>query len=219
MAKNIVAYIGVNSFDIILYLSRILVALDHRVLLVDNSDTRELACSFPQIKGVDSDCNCITYQSVDFTTQAVTMELSDQYDDILIDFGFHQANMDISLLTRVIYVVDMFDSNIRRITAVDNFRGVADRTLLIRDIIDSGISIDQIIVSVNVNIPRCNISLLPRDDGDYYNSFLCQLTKAPHFTYISRRMKEYLFREIKNLYSELSDRQLKFVYHKARRGE
>lgn len=219
MAKNIVAYVGVSAFDIILYLSRILIKLDRRVLLVDNSETKALTCSFPQIQGVNTNIGCITYRSVDFTTQTVTYELSEQYDDVLIDFGFHQTKMDISLLTRVIYVVDILENNIFKMASMENFSDTVGKALFIRDMIDTRISIDHIISTVNKGISKSNTYLVPRDDGDYYNSFLCQLSKVPRFTHISHRMREVLFFEIKKLYREISERQLKMVYHKARRGE
>ena len=71
MASNIVAYIGIDNFDNIIYLSRILTNLEKKVLIIDQTEALTLKYSIPQPIGVDSNLNIITYRHMDFTTMTL----------------------------------------------------------------------------------------------------------------------------------------------------
>ena len=67
MGNNTVAYVGLDNFDIILYISRVLMKLGKKVLLVDHSETMAIKYCIPQPKGLNCQRDIITYQGIDFT--------------------------------------------------------------------------------------------------------------------------------------------------------
>lgn len=219
MAINIVAYAGILSFDIILYQSRILHQLGRKVLVVDNSDTKALVYSLPHIPGVDTDNSFVTYRCVDFTTQAVTHAIAKQYDDILIDFGHNPPQMDLSLLTRVVFIVDMFEYNMAKIAESGIFDQVSDKALLIRDATEAKITTEHILSKINKEIPKDMVYFLYRDDRDFDNCLRCHFNQVTRFTHISQMLQQYLIMETKILYGEIGEKQMRQAYNKARRGE
>lgn len=220
MANNIVAYVGCESFDIILYISRILQKLGHKVLVVEHSETKALMYSIPQISGVDTERSCITYRRVDFTSKEIDLDVAEAYDDILIDCGFSCPKMDLSLLTKIVYVTDMFEYNMNHIGRLDYYDGCrAVTALLIRNAANTKITTKYIITKINKNVLAGMVSVLYRDDADYENSLLCHYNQVFGFAHISWTMKNYLLEEAKILCADSTDKQIKTAYLKARKGE
>jgi len=220
MANNVIAYVGNESFDIILYLSGLLKNMGYKVLLVDYSETKALTCSLPQIPGINTDDDYITYRKVDFTTKGIDHKILELYDDILIDCGMSCPHMDYSLLTRVVYVTDLFEFNLNRISKLDLYNNLEIETaLLIRNAANSKLTTQYILSILKKDIPEEMITILYRDDADYENSLFCHYNKVFRFSHISWMMKNYLVSEVKILYKELTNRQIRLIYAKARKGE
>lgn len=220
MANNIIAYVGTESFDIILYLSRILQKMDHKVLLVDHSETEALTHSFPQIPGINPDSGCITFRKVDFTKERIEEDSIKHYDDILIDCGMDYPKIDFSFLTKIVYVTDMFEFNMTRISRLNYFEQLpVESALLIRNATGAKITTPYILTRINKNIREDLVTVLCRDDVDYENSLMCHYDKVFHFKRISYMLKSYLIGEVGLLCKNTSERQIKAVYSKARKGD
>ncbi len=219
MANNIVAFVGYNSFDIILYLSRILYMLGRRILVVDYSDTKALTLSFPQIPGIDTLSNCISYRNIDFTAQSLDNHLVEQYDDILIDCGFKKPQFELELLSRIVYITDMYVFNMKKLgemACYDNLK--AQRALLIREAGNTIITSQYVNEIISKNISEDMVTVLYRDDSDYDNGLLCQHNQMSSFTNMSWMLRDYLINEVLLLCSEMSKKQIKAAYMKARKG-
>jgi hypothetical protein len=219
MASNVVAYIGYDSFDIILYLSRILQKLNRKVLIVDHSETSSLRYSIPEINGIDPKQNVVSYRQVDFTLMDVNEKLCDYYDDILIDCGYGQPKTNAQMLTRIVYVTDMYSYNSKRISNIRAYDDLNINTaLLIREATDVKISTKSIAEETKKQIPPERISILYRDDRDYENSIKCHYNQNFYFLKTSTMLKAYLLNEIQVLCSHLPEKQIRMAYDKARKG-
>lgn len=220
MASNVVAYVGYESFDVILYQSRILQALGRKVLLVDYSETRALTSSIPQVKGLDTVTNIMTYRRVDLTSLEITEKIIKDYDDILINCGFEKPNIDISIITKTIYVTDMFRYNLEKLKMIKYYDDQAStKELLIREATDFKITPEVMIVNLEKDIPRDNISIIYRDDRDYDNCLLCHYNQEFRFKRISSILKTYLIQKTCTLCSNLSIKAIRKAYKSARKGE
>lgn len=220
MANNIVAYIGWESFDIILYLSRILLKLGHRVLLIDNSKERTLADCMPCVLGIDTASNCITYRGVDFTTSHLNQELEFQYDDIFIHCGMSMPQCNGSNFTRLIITTNLLPSITNEIVRIGCFKEYENKlSLLIRDVIDTHLSAEDIRTRIGKYISENLIFMLYRDDSDYLAGLLCQVSQICRFHDISRPLKSYLLKEVQELSPQATIKQIKKAYRLARKGE
>lgn len=219
MANNVVAFIGIESFDIILYLSRILCQLGRNVLIADHTDQRALTHSIPQMQGIDPETNIITYRHVDFTAQRINSILANQYDDILIDCGCNGIGFDPELITCIIYVTDLYGFHLVRISALDDYSHIGiKQKLLVREVVATKYTAEDIVNRINKRINSNMISVLYRDDLDYQNGVLCQNNQYFSFLRISRTFRKYLLREVYSLYPQLSKKQIKSAYYKSQKG-
>ena len=220
MANNIVAYVGQDSFDIILYMSRILQKLGKRVLIVDNSETGALSESIPQLKGIDVSSSLLTYRRVDFTTKVIDEKITDNYDEVLIDFGCNEPGIILSYISRVVYITTMFDFVIKKVSGVNFYDGLeASRSLLVREALEINIATEDIVEKLDKGVLAKDVSVLYRDDRDYENSLICHCNQIFKFTKISTMLKTYLIGEIRILCPDVTEKHIKAAYTKAKKGE
>lgn len=220
MANNIVAFVGYDSFDIILYLSRIFHNLDHKVLVADYSETSALTYSIPKVKGIDAKVNRISYRGVDFTRMPLYEEVINEYDDILMDCGYRQPDFDLSVLTKVIFVTDIYRFRIKRLKHIKRYDILpVKKELLIRGLTNIKISTDQMAALIGKQFKDDEIRLLNLNEWDYDNSVVCHYNQSFRFTRVSGTLKAYLLREAGELAGEITDKQLKQAYQKAKRGD
>lgn len=218
--KNIVAFVGLYSFDIILYLSRILLKVGRKVLVVDNSETFALTLSIPQIAELDTNQNYLTYRRVDFTSMGIDEKTTELYDDILIDCGVNAPKYKTELSTRIIYVTDLFDFNIKRLQGITYYDEIKTmKKLLIRDAINTKLTTEYLIDKMKKNITPGMVTVLYREESDYENSLLCHYNKVFRFTHISKMMKEYLINEVQSLLPNYQRKEILAAYQKAKKGD
>jgi hypothetical protein len=219
MANNIVAYVGVDSFDTILYLSRILHRLGRSVLVVDNSDTLALTHSVPRIRDIDTNETTISNRRVDFTNMPLGEELITKYDDILIDCGLKKPMSAVSLFTRVIYITDMFGYNIHRVANMSQYYTCnCDKLLLIRNVVYTKVTPEQVTQRINQDISVDKVSVLYRDDDDYENTLNNHVNQV--FTLkLSKPYKNYLIDQVNSMCPIFTKREIRKAYKVARNGD
>ncbi len=219
MANNIVAYVGIESFDTILYLSRIMQKLGRRVLLVDNSDTLALTFSIPRISDINTFETTIYYRRVDFTNMPVTKELAKSYDDILIYCGMKKPITSTELFTRIVYVTDLFDYNIRRIANRKEYDTCnCEKVLLIRNAVYTKIFIEHISKQISSTIAVDKTKVLYRDDSDYINCLNSHMNQV--FTLnLSRHYRKYLVDQVEVMCNDFTRKEINKAYRRARNGD
>lgn len=218
MASNVIAYIGNDSFDIILYLSRILQKLGRRVLIVDYNEKSALTYSIPGVNGIDVYTEINTYMNVDFTRRALNAALIAEYDDVLIDCGFGEPIYDVRILTKAIYVSDMFRYTLEKLKHNSYYDKLPiKKELLIREAADINVTAASMTAILNKEIIKPEI--LFHDDIDYQNALICHYNQTVSFRNISVKLKEYLFKELTDMVTKTSYKQLKAAYNRAKRGD
>lgn len=219
MANNIVAYVGLESFDTILYLSRIMQRLGRKVLVVDNSDTLSLTYSVPQISDINTNQTIISNRRVDFTNMSVSEELAAEYDDILIDCGMKEPITTINLLTRIVYVTDLFDYNIRRLAGISQYyNSSCDKELLIRNAVFIKISPEQISQKISKVILPDRLQVLYRDELDYESALNCHINQVFAIN-VSRGYKKYLLNQVKIMCDTFTSKEIKEAFREAKNGD
>jgi len=222
MANNIVAYIGVDNYDHLIYFAKILANLGNKVLIIDHSDTGSMKSSTPLPEGIEFDKEIITYRGVDFTAAEITQEIIEVYDDILISYCFQEDLKEIHRCNRYIFVTDLHRYNLERLIKIIKryrLKEEFNNELLVRDVIDSKISPDMLAEQLNHNFNLKNLSVLYLDGKDYANSLVCHYNGDFSFRHISGQLKKYLIKEVKSFYPELNHKQVYTAYLHARRGD
>lgn len=221
MASNIIAYIGIDNFDNILYLSRILTKLGIKVLVIDHSDSMSLQYSIPQPKGSNCKEEIITYRQIDFTMQRINQTMKEGYDDILIFYGFNKEEKDLAECTRMVFVTDLFRFNYHRIPSPSCMTKVGsnvEQELLIKDVATTKITPDIIIERMGLNMDKAHVQVLYRDENDYVNSLLSHYNGSFNLKKISKQRKAYLQEEVKKLHPEIDISQVKTAIRRAGKG-
>ena len=121
MENKILGFFGVDKYDIILYLSRILYTLNKKILLLDCSENRALTYSIPmpnQILCEERDCYIVNYRGIDcasnsFISQELMEKYKQEYDVILMDFGFQENHELVENCTHIVLVLDQKLHNLK----------------------------------------------------------------------------------------------------------
>lgn len=222
MANNVIAYVGIDYFDHIIYTARILVKLGMKVLIVDHSDTLALLSSIPIPKGISVHNDIITFKKMDFTLAEISQTLLEAYDDILISYGFKKPTADIAYCNRIVYVTDLYRYNhtrLKKYCTMYHLDNITNRELVIKDVIESKVPTDMIAERIGVTFPDKNITVLLRDDNDYYNSIINHTNNSFYFARTSKQLRRHLIQETGILYPNLKPKQLSSACQRAGKGE
>lgn len=217
MANNIVAYIGVENFDYILYLTRILAKLDRKVLILDNSESNYFDYLFPTVTGIDTEREPITYRHINYGKFGLTEDIINEYDDILISYGM---NSNISEhCTRVVIVSDPFLNNLCTIKNLITQTPCKNQAVLIRNMVNINNGMENIIRELEGLVEEEKIDFVYIDEADINNAVMCIAEKSFMFAGISRGLKAYLIKEAGIHYPELKTRSLQDAFKAARKGD
>jgi len=221
MGNNTVAYVGLDNFDIILYISRVLMKLGKKVLLVDHSETMAIKYCIPQPKGLNCQRDIITYQGVDFTSKILSKQMQEEYDDILILYGYQEPTSDLELCNRICFVTDLYISNQERLMNLIHgysSTGVKDKSLLIKHKADIKVRLDYLFECFHKEVNPEHITVLYYNEIDEINALVCQYHGVYKFKDISKYIKNFILDEVKKLHPEIRIKMITNAFRLARKG-
>lgn len=194
MEAKVIGMAGIDSYDVVSYASRILLNLNCKVLLIDNTGRASLfrtACN-PH----DDVIRPYDYRGVRFLHKAdLTQEMLQLYDYIFIDFGYALNHKDINSCSEVWIFTDLQMHN------TESFEGWSlpsdiPRFLVVRDAFDFKVTPDLVLQFVNqssnLNIPTSNLKYLPFNYEDMQARLACQYNNVFMFKKISAEMTDLL---------------------------
>jgi len=215
-----IAYIGIDCFDYILYLSRILHKLGKKVLVIDRSNTGALKTAVPVPNKIRPESGVITNRKVDFTMMDLDKNTFDEHDVSLEFYGFQNPNSELDEFSRITFVTDLFNHNIERLNSLGlDIKDNIERYLIVKDVVDTKISPYLIAGKLNYNVPEDNKLSLYFEYNDYISAIICQHNQVARFTKISRSYKRFLIEDVMSIYPELSRSECSKAFNKAKKGE
>lgn len=215
-----IAYLGIDNFDYILYLSRIFYKLGKKVLLVDRSDTRSLSRALPIPLGIDVNKEVISYRRVDFTAQEINTDMIKQYDIILAAYGFNDIGNEAKIYNRFVLVTDLYLHNLERINKLNvTFPESSERYLLIRNVVDTKLTPYNVSNKVEIEIPAENQLFIYFEYSDYTSAIICQSNQVARFTRISNSYKQLLIEDVNSVYPDLPRSVCAKAFKKAKKGD
>ena len=109
---------------------------------------------------------------------------------------------------RLVLVTDLYRFNHDRLRLfLEKYhRPAVPITLLLRNNMDTTLSLERIINYIDISIDKNEVFIIYRNDLDYINSLLCHYNSSYNFIRISRQLQKYLKAEIFHLYPQIKIR-------------
>lgn len=197
-----VGYIGIEAFDIIIYIGKTLTKLNYPVLIIDLSDTEALARSIYHGMDLESEDNIIHYRNLNYIRRIPTKEELDEFSNgvLLVSYGFNYIESPQLNLDFLYIVVDPFPNSSCKVRKAlskvwaDNIKV----NILVRNIITLD-DFDRVKSGILLRQSNASIRYLYYDIKDYENSLNCQLSQAVRFKKVSLRMKGFIISNLTDI--------------------
>lgn len=214
--NSIIGFIGIDAYDIILYLARISCNSNEKVLLVDNSLSKSLLSCIPGLNELNVNSDYIDFRGIDFTTIPLENVNSDEYDKIFVYYGLYNTSNKYSICNHYILVTDI---QLHHLLAIKELRLDVKKVMhvIIKDVYEIILPDNKILKLLNLS-GEVKIYTHYLDAWDMKYRVVCQEQNLTSFHKISKSLKEYLYEISKQLYSELSIKELNNIIKKALKG-
>lgn len=203
-AKTI-SFLGIESYDIILYLARILSNLGKRILVIDVSDRGALSNGLYDSSEAlvdNTEPGILSHQGLDFIPRVYEWiyrgdfynqflyHTNCDYDYILIDYGLNIGHTAIEKSTLVIMVSDMQKHNIESLLPVMEQLDLP-KEIVIKDVVPCKIKAKDLLPDKVREIKNV-IHYLDIDINDIANKIQMQHTRLISLKKCSKKMKDLL---------------------------
>lgn len=221
MIHNI-GFLGVENFDLILYLAKTLKTLRYQVLIVNLSSSDAIDHCFEDCMDIDPAKDVLNYREIGFLRRIPTQEECQEYEIKL--FIFEQDDLDqqeefIKSLEQVLISFNSYPNQINRI--MKQYRKVKEINpnirILLRDIIneESEQELRKAIVEQNQDD---NISTIYFAEEDIMSAIHCQKEKRIRYDRVSKGMKKFIREQVISILPEEQNR-IKKAMKVAQRNE
>lgn len=192
MSARLMGFVGVDKYDIIHYLASTLTVLNKRVLVVDSSMHGSITCTMPSIYRCER--GIFNYRDFDVVLHPdFSMIDFNQYDFVLVDFGFDIKNRDMVRMHEVYMVTDMQMQNVLRFKELELWP-YQERFLVVRDIVRLR-SVDNYIIEefLDKSVGPDNTFAVQLDETDKIRMLDCMYNADYKFKDLSEPMRSLLY--------------------------
>jgi hypothetical protein len=215
-------YIGVEAFDIILYIGKTLSMLDYPVLIIDLTDTEALTKSIYHGMELDSTENITHYRGISYIRKIPPRKDLSDFDNgvVFVVYGLDITWKHTIQLDYLNIVIDSFPNNIDRVkraisdVPTDNIR----LRLLVKDIVTID-DFDRVKASFVSEIMPISSKYIYYDINDYENAIRCQVFQSIRFKGISKKMNKFIRSEIADILPGTKPSQINRAVCLARKGD
>ena len=218
MDNKIIGFVGIDKYEILLYLSRILYHLNKKVLLADFSETRSLTESIPIPEVLCESNTYLDYRGIDFVKgQNYIFDMYRNYDYVLIDFGFNHEALSEIYCDHLIYITDLqlhHAKGLGRLKAL----GSPKSYIIIKDVFHCKVTPDIILSEIKLKTIIENIYIIEQDGLDIKFKIYSQYNQTFYFDKLSKSMKTFLKDILYQFDENFSKSYIQSAYKKAERG-
>lgn len=219
MANSVIGLAGIDKYDLVLYLSRIIFHLGKKVLLVDDSESEALYQCIPVPELLQETDGIIHYRGIDFIlSKYYHSNIGLNYDVVIVDLGFQVWADLLYECTSLFYVIDLQLHNIQRMSLKPPPEGIPIN-LIIKDVFPCKIKPENIMKKWKQEMELHKEYILYLDTMDLNCKIQCQYNSVFQFQKISVQMRELLKDITKQLDFSLQEKEISQAYHKAERGQ
>ncbi|MGN0243130.1 MAG: hypothetical protein ACI4CT_03600 [Lachnospiraceae bacterium] len=214
MSNRIMGFVGIEKYDIMLYLSRILYHLGQRVLLLDQSMEHGLRYSIPETGFCEG--RIVDYRGIDFGMNLPMEVYISEYDYILADFGFNLEHQDIVLCTEIYIVSDMQLHHIKSLSQL-HLMNTQNRYLILKDRIPYKVRDEYVYEELGpLMLNENNSYSVYMNERDYQSRLNCQYDDSVPLKNVSKHIKNLLY-DI--LLLDFDKSKIDIAYYLAERGK
>jgi hypothetical protein len=207
-----IGFIGSEKYDIILYLSELLIKLGNRVLLVDYSSEKALKSCIPFTEHL-TECN---FRGASFLDAPQTLTDNDlmEYDYVLIDFGFMRKHEMVNKCDEMYFVTDLQIHNVLRVkdTTISNS---IPRYFILRNTNDGRRFVSVAIENLrSLYAVKDNVFIIENDQVTDQRKLECQYRKTITLKGVSSEIKDLITMMVADVFG---DREIKAALRKMER--
>jgi len=216
-----IAYAGCEIFDVVLYIGRTITKLQHRILIVDLSETGAMEKAIKHGMGLDSSNGIVNYRDINYTRKVPSEQELEAFQTgvVFVIYGIKKIEEFPFPYKNINLVVNNFPHEIAKVDAlmcseINNHNKIR---LLIRDIVSlDDIDIVKRLLSLSDMVEKVDYLYLDFDDNQ--SAVECQLKQVVRFKKISMRMKKYILEQVSDIFPKLKPRKIRKAMMSARRG-
>jgi hypothetical protein len=216
-----IGYVGLEAFDIILYVGQIINKLRYPVLIIDLCDTGALTKTICHEMDLDSKTGIVHYRNLNYIRRVPEDKELEDFDKgvVFVAYGLNYKEPNPIQMDLVNIVVDSFPNNIDKINLLikDIQYNKQNIRLLIRDIISVD-DIERTKESIMLSHRPARIDYLYLDHADYENAVRCQTSQVVQFRNISSRMRKTIINEIYDIVPGIKKSNIRRAVFLAERG-
>ena len=216
-----IGFVGIEAFDIILYMSKTLALLNYQVLIIDLSCSEALTKSILHGMDLDSTRDIIHYRGINYIRRIpCKKELNDFKNGVIfVAYGSNYEKIDSLNPDYINFITDPFPNNIDRIKRClcDEKADGLKLKILVRNII----SIEDFERTIDrLDIPFESISkeYVYYYINDYENALRCQISQDIRFKRISSGLKRIIINDICNILSDIKPYKIQKAFLNASKG-
>lgn len=206
-----VGFIGIEVFDIVLYIGHALAKLKYPVLIVDLSDSGALKNSIYHGMDIDSRKEIVHYRNLNYIRRIPDEKELKEFEEgvVFIVYGFNYTYIR---SVRHDYINIVANQYTHILDKINNLIGTLppesqDLRLLVRDILSPD-DLEKVKNSITFAQNLNCINYLYMDFNDYENAIKCQRTQTVKYSKVSGRMKKIILGEIDFITSLLNQPRL-----------
>ena len=207
---KVFGFFGVEKFDIILYLTKVLEVFKKNVLVIDVAYEKSISSAIPN----SDELPVFNYNSADFISSDESLKyLGDNYDFMFIDFGFNVNHPLVNKCDEIYFVTNMYINNTYRILDA-KLADDQERFLIIRDV-ENYKAVPDVICSAfaSLSITKDTCFKLQENADDHYNKLDCMYNDMKSLKAVSEEMitiillilsQDFLEKDLRNAIKKLT---------------
>ena len=217
-----IGYIGVEAFDIILYIGKSISMLNYPLLIIDLSGTGALNMTIYHGMDLDSRDNIVQYRNINYTRRVPDdRELKDYEEGVIfVVYGFNYTE-DLPIHPdHLNIVVNPFPHNIHRVNRA-LYKVLAENINIrvwVRDIVTID-DFERVKGSIIPALKSHSAMYLYYDINDYENAVRCQNSQVIRFRRISTGMRKAIMTELSDIFPSIKPSIIRRAFCLARKGE
>lgn len=209
----ICGFYGIDSYDIIHYLSRIFKNLNKKVLLVDQSCNKALFESISKPENLKGN-SLVSYRDIDYMNEYEDNQASN-YDYIFIDFGLNDKDKTI-ICDKLFLLTDLQVHNVNYIKRIYRVSNIKSKVIIIRNAIKCKIKPEFILSQMGRTIHNSSY-VIYEDFLDQESKIKCQYNDKIIFNRLSPMFKSSLKKIVIDEF-KYNKKDIKKAYRLAARG-
>lgn len=190
-----VGFFGAYSYDIIMYLARILSLAGKQVLVFDRSTEQEVIRMIRSVSEGDLQLGIFHFCGVDVTSRVVlpeTMNLNESYDVVIYDFGGNMCPEEYHSCDTICYVLDMYVHNALRIQETENV-AEGKTWMVLRDLFRGKAMVRYHMRLTGKAVAKEDVFSIRLNSDDFVARFRMEADQLPRIEFASDEMKDMVY--------------------------